>query len=142
MQSFESTALINARSSTVWDIITDAGNLTVWESGITWIDGELRNGGTIRIKALWGKERPIRVRVQQLPGQVMTWKAGTPLGLLTRTRTFILTPQEGLTRFRVTDEFRGPLVRLADGTVPDAGQGLNDYVDAVKKRAELLDRTI
>ena len=142
MQSFESAALINARSSTVWDIITDVGNFTVWESGITWIDGELRNGGTTRIKTLWRKERPIRVRVQQLPGQVMTWKAGTLLGLLTRTRTFTLTPQEGLTRFRVRDEFRGPLIWFTDGTVPDAGQGLNDYVDAVKKRAELLDRAI
>lgn len=35
MQSVEAEALIDAGSSTVWDIITDAGNDTVWNSGIT-----------------------------------------------------------------------------------------------------------
>ena len=42
MQFFECEEPINARSSTVWNIITDAGNFTVWESGITWVDGEVR----------------------------------------------------------------------------------------------------
>jgi hypothetical protein len=49
MDYFASEALIGARASIVWEVITDAGNLTVWESGITAIDGELRHGGTIRI---------------------------------------------------------------------------------------------
>lgn len=35
MEYFASEALINARAPTVWDVITDTGNFTVWESGIT-----------------------------------------------------------------------------------------------------------
>jgi uncharacterized protein YndB with AHSA1/START domain len=73
VEYFESEALINARASTVWEVITDAGNLTVWQSGITAIDGELRNGGTIRIKTTDGGGRILRFRVQQMPGEVMIW---------------------------------------------------------------------
>ena len=47
MKSYESRTLIDARKCTVWDVITDGGNFTVWNSGITHIAGELRHGGTI-----------------------------------------------------------------------------------------------
>lgn len=138
---FESEALINARASTVWEVITDAGNLTVWESGITAIDGELRNGGTARIKTSDGRVLWTRIRVQQIPGEVMTWTSGLPLGLLRRTRTFTLSPQAGLTHLTIKEEVSGPLMKLLGNTSPDTAQTLNDYVGAVTKRAELLDRS-
>ncbi len=140
MEYFESGALINARASTVWEVITDAGNLTVWESGVTAIDGELRNGGTVRIKTTDGG-RTLRLRVQQMPGEVMTWTSSLPLGLLKRIRTFRLSPQAGLTHLTVKEEVSGPMVRLLGNTLPDTAQTLNDYVGAVTKRAELLDRS-
>ncbi|MCU1517179.1 MAG: hypothetical protein JWQ75_1900 [Pseudarthrobacter sp.] len=62
MQPFESEEPVNARSSTVWGIITDGGNLTVWESGITWIGGEIRNGALIRIRTTRGGGRTYRTR--------------------------------------------------------------------------------
>jgi uncharacterized protein YndB with AHSA1/START domain len=108
VEYFESEALINARASTVWEVITDAGNLTVWESGITAIDGELRNGGTIRIKTTDGGGRILRFRVQQMPGELMIWTRGLPFGLLKRIRTFTLSPQAGLTHLTVKEEVSGP----------------------------------
>ena len=110
--SVEAETLINARSSTVWDIITDARNYTVWESGITHIRGELRNGGTIRIRTHTGGNRTFRLRVQQMPGEVMTWTQGLPLGLLTGVRTFTLEPVGGMTHLLVKEEFTGPLCGL------------------------------
>jgi hypothetical protein len=92
MKSVEAEALINARSPTVWDIITDAGNYTVWDSGITHITAELRNGGTIRIRTRTGGNRTLRLRVQQMPGEVMTWTGGILLGLFAGVRTFTLDP--------------------------------------------------
>ena len=35
MKSYESKTLINARKCTVWDIITDGGNYTVWNTAPT-----------------------------------------------------------------------------------------------------------
>lgn len=81
MQILEAGILINARSSTVWDVITDASSYTVWDSGITEIDGDVRNGGTIRIRTTTSGNRRYRLRVEQIPGEVMTWTGGLPLGL-------------------------------------------------------------
>ena len=78
MDSFEAEALINARPSIVWDVITDAGNYTVWDSGVTAIDGEIRNGGTIKIRTRNGGARVFRLKVAQIPGEVMTWTGDCP----------------------------------------------------------------
>lgn len=140
--SVEAGTLINAWSSTVWDIITDARNYTVWESGITHIRGELRNGGTIRIRTHTGGNRTIRLHVQQMPGEVMTWTQGMPLGLLTGVRTFTLEPVGGgMTHLSVKEEFTGPLCGLLLWEfVSDTQQAFIDYVTAVRKRAEILSR--
>ena len=140
MEYFASEALISARASTVWEVITDTGNLTVWESGITAIDGELRNGGTIRIKTPDAGGRSLRVRVQQRPGEVMTWTSRLPLGLLKRIRTFTLSPDAGRTRLTVKEEVSGPLAVLVRNTSQDPTQFLDDFVQAVTSRAELLER--
>jgi uncharacterized protein YndB with AHSA1/START domain len=137
---FESETSINAPALTVWEVITDAGNLTVWESGITAIDGDLKNGRKIRIRTTAGGKRTFRVHVQQLQSQVMTWTGRLPLGLLKRTLTFALTPQKELTRLRVTEELQGPLVALLRKASADRAQPLNEYVSAVKSRAELFAR--
>jgi hypothetical protein len=141
VEYFKSEALINARTSTVWEVITDAANLTVWESGITAIDGEIRNGGSIRIETADGGQRIRRFRVQQMPGQVMTWTSALPLGLLKRIRTFTLSPQAGLTRFTVKEQISGHLAPFLGNTRPDTAKTLNDYVGAVTQRAELLERS-
>lgn len=141
IHSVEAETLINARSSTVWDIITDARNYTVWESGITHIRGGLRNGGTIRIRTHSGGNRTLRLRVRQMPGEVMTWTQGLPLGLLTGVRTFTLDPQGGMTHLRVKEDFTGPLCGLLLWEfVSDTQQAFIDYVSAVRKRAEILGR--
>ncbi|HEX9089386.1 MAG TPA: SRPBCC domain-containing protein [Arthrobacter sp.] len=138
MKYFEAETLINAGDSTVWEIITDGGNFTVWDSGITRIDGELRNGGTIRVRTRTGGNRTFRLRVQQIPGEVMTWTGGLPWGLFKGVRTFTLTPHGGMTHLRVREEFTGPLLVPLWNTVPDLERAFTDYVSAVKKRAELL----
>jgi uncharacterized protein YndB with AHSA1/START domain len=137
---FQSETLINAHASTVWNVITDAGNLTVWESGITTIDGELKHGAKIRIRTTAGGKRTFRFQVRQLPREVMTWTGGLPFGLLKRTRTFTLTPEKTLTRLRVTEELKGPLTVLDRKTSAEMMQALSDYVSATKSRAELFAR--
>lgn len=136
MKIYEAEATIYARSSTVWDIITDDGNYTVWDSGITRIEGQVRNGGTIRIRTRAGGNRTFRLRVQQVPGELMTWTGGLPLGLARGVRTFTLSPHGGKTHLRVTEEFSGPLLDLMRR--PAMGQDCTGYINAVKERAELI----
>ena len=140
LKSYESKTLINARKCTVWDIITDGGNYTVWNSGITHIDGELRHGGTIRVRTPSGGNRMFRIRVRQIPGEVMTWTGGMPFALFKSVRTFTLTPDGGKTLLHVRQDFAGPLQGLLWNAVPDIEKTFAEYLSAVKKRSELLSR--
>jgi hypothetical protein len=142
VRSSESETLINARPSTVWEILTDTSNVTVWESGIAAIEGEMRDGGTIRITMNGDERRGPRMRVQQLPGELMRWRAALPLGLLHRTFTVSLSPEGGQTRLRITHELGGLLSPFAGQGMPASADSLETFVEAVRKRAELLDRHI
>lgn len=76
--------------------------------------------------------------MEQIPGEVMTWTGGLPLGLYKNVRTFTLSPQAAMTHLRVTDEHTGPLAGLLAEPVPDAQRSFARYVQAVKARAELF----
>lgn len=132
-----SEVLINARFSTVWDVLTDSGNMTVWNSGVTEIDGDLRDGETVRITTL-RQGGPVRARVRQDTGGVMTWTSALPMRLLRVVRSFSLIPDLGRTLLKVTVEASGPLLRWSS---PATQQDLDDFVAAARHRAELLDRT-
>ncbi|WP_190243212.1 SRPBCC family protein [Arthrobacter globiformis] len=132
-----SEVLINARLSTVWDVLTDSGNMAVWNSGVTEIEGDLRDGETVRITTL-GHDRPVRARVRQDTGEVMTWTSELPMRLLRVVRSFSLIPVSGRTLLKVTVEASGLLLRWSS---PATQQDLDDFVAAARHRAELLDRT-
>ncbi|SDL90586.1 hypothetical protein SAMN04487913_11744 [Arthrobacter sp. ok362] len=68
----------------------------------------------------------------------MILTGGLPLGLFTGVGTFTLDHQGGMTHLRVKEEVRGPLRGLLWKATPDTRQDLIDYVNAVKKRAEIL----
>ena len=138
MALIKSQRLINACRSTVWDIITDARNFTVWDSGITAVSGRIRNGGTIIFRTLTGGRRSFRVHVEQIPGEVMTWTRAVSPGLGKSVRTFSLSRHDGMTRLRVWDENRGPLRGLIRSPFSATNQDLDDFINAVRKRAELL----
>jgi hypothetical protein len=137
MTPMESQHLINARGSTVWDIITDSGNLAVWDSGIASVSGVIRNGGVIRVRTRHGG-RNLRVRVEQIPGEVMTWTRTVPPGLGATVRTFVLSQRGGMTLLLVRDEARGPLRGVIRSPFSSTQRDLDEFVDAVRKRAELI----
>ncbi|WP_026554471.1 SRPBCC family protein [Arthrobacter sp. 35W] len=138
MESFAAEALINADCSTVWDIITDEGNYTLWPSGIVWIEGEIGHGSTIRIRTANGGRRTLRVHVHQIPGQEMIWTGGMPLGLFTGVRTFTITAQDRMTHLHVREDFSGLLLPLVRKTTSGQGHFCTEYVNAVKARAEMF----
>lgn len=56
----------------------------------------------------------------------------------TAVRTFVLTPQAGMTSLLVRDEIRGPLRGIMRSPLGAREDELNDLVVAIKQRAELL----
>ena len=138
METSEAETLILADAGTVWEIITDAGNYQVWDSGITDVSGAICHGGRIRVRTRDGGKRTFRLRVSQVPGQLMTWRGGLPLGLLQVERTFTLTDYTGITHLSIRDTASGPLRGLVRKTMPDSEPAQARYAAAVKFRAELL----
>lgn len=138
METSEAESLILAGAGTVWDIVTDAGNYPVWDSGISNIIGAIRHDSRIRIRTRNGGKRTFRLQVSQIPGQHMTWSGGLPLGLLKVVRTFTLTDHTGFTHLSIRDTAGGPLRGLVRKTAPGSDPALTAYVEAVKFRAELL----
>jgi hypothetical protein len=134
---FQSEVLINARASTVWHVLTDGTNFGVWESGILEVDGPLRAGDTVHITPV-GLRRPVKLRVQQIDGEMMSWKRSLPFGLWARTRTFTLTPEVARTRLAVTEDHRGLLLPFSKH--PEADPFLDRFTEAVRARSEILDR--
>ena len=138
MKSFAAETLILASAGIVWDIITDAGNYPVWDSGITDIKGEIRNRARIRVRLRIGGKRAYRLRVRQVPGRRMTWTGGLPLGLLRVERAFTVTDYTGITHLTVRDTARGALQWLVRRSAPAADPAVSGFTDEVKFRAELL----
>ncbi|MDN4643340.1 SRPBCC family protein [Arthrobacter sp. PsM3] len=134
MDCLEAHTLIDAGNSAVWEILTDSGNFPVWDSGIIAISGEVRNGGTIKIRTR--ARGRTRLRVEQVPGKVMTWTSGAP-PWYSFVRTFILTPEAGMTRLTVKDEL-GPLGRLVGSPWAVTTEILTGFTAAAKQRAEIL----
>jgi len=138
MESSAAEDLILGGAGTVWDVITDAGNYPVWDSGVAEVSGAISDGGRIRVRTRDGGKRTFRLRVHQVPGLLMTWSGGLPLGLLKVVRTFTVTDHTGITHLAVRDTASGPLRGLVRKTLPGAETALHGYVAAVKFRAELL----
>ncbi|MFF1252594.1 SRPBCC family protein [Pseudarthrobacter sp. NPDC058329] len=138
MKSFEAQALILAAPGAVWDVLTDTANFAVWDSGITAVSGDLRHGGTIRVRTGGSGRRRLRFRVTLIPPTSITWTRRLPLGLGKIALTVALADHGGFTHLTVMETTKGAPPRLFDGTGADTDRILQAFVDAVKFRAELL----
>lgn len=78
------------------------------------------------------------MHVEQIPGEVMTWTRALAPGLGTSVRTFALTRHDGMTLLLVRDEITGPLGGRIQSPFSSTKQDLEDFVNAVKNRAEIL----
>jgi hypothetical protein len=137
MDMFPAGALILASSDIVWEILTDAGNYPVWDSGLAEVDGQIRDGSLIRVRTTDHDKTSRRLRVRHNCTDRMTWTWRMPLGLLTVVRTFTISNHSGFTRMIVHDTARGPLAPAVRQRL-HAAYPVSRFVDEVKFRSELL----
>lgn len=137
MKSYEASTTIDAAPPTVWAILTDAPGYSRWDSGVERVEGDIAPGEKIKV---WSKADPGRtfpvVVTEFAPDRKMTWTGGMPMGLLKGVRTFTLTPEAGETRFRMREEYTGPLLPLIWRSMPDLGPSFRQFADGLKARAE------
>jgi hypothetical protein len=128
---------IQAPAVVIWNLLTDAKGFPRWNSTITRIEGEIREGERLRLHVP-GTDRTFTPKVSGVvPDERMTWTGGfSPLfkGL----RTFELTPRaDGSTDFVMEERFSGLVLPFVRGSMPDFGPVFERYANDLKREAEL-----
>jgi len=127
---------INARAETVWALLTDAKDFPSWNSYVTGIQGEIREGERLRMHVP-GTDRAFTPKVSGVvPNRQMTWADG--FGPLFRgVRSFELSPcQDGSTDFTMQERFSGLLLPLFKSSLPDFGPVFEGWASDLKHEAE------
>lgn len=138
MESYESSARINAQPEAIWAILTDTASYATWDSGVVRVEGTIALGSTIKVYSKISPERAFPVKVTALePHRSMVWSGGMPLGLFKGVRTFTITADgDDAARFHMREEFTGPLLGMIWKSMPNLQPSFDQFTAGLKARAE------
>ena len=128
---------IRAPAARIWSLLTDARGFPRWNSTVTNVEGEIREGERLRLHVP-GTDRTFTPTVSGVvPDERMTWTGGfSPV--FKGVRTFELKRRDdGSTDFVMEEHFSGLMLPLVRGSMPDLGLVFERYADDLKREAEL-----
>jgi uncharacterized protein YndB with AHSA1/START domain len=128
---------IHADPGIVWALLTHASDFPRWNSTITSIKGEIREGGTVELKSILDEKRTFKLKIKEfVPEKRLVW--GDAMG----SRAYTLTPGEsGVTIFTMTEKIGGPLFPLFAGAIPSFDDVFERYAADLKREAETIQRS-
>jgi uncharacterized protein YndB with AHSA1/START domain len=128
---------IQASTDRVWALLTDAAGFPSWNSTVTSIEGDIKEGGALAMRVPVAGERVFKAKVSNVvPGRSMTWSDGMA-PMFKGVRTFTLTPNgDGSTVFQMKEEFSGLMLPMIKGSLPDFVPVFETYADDLKRAAE------
>jgi hypothetical protein len=137
MMEFQASTNIKASASTIWGILTNAGNFPNWEPNVTKVDGNIALGEKITVHTkISTRAFPVTVS-EFVPNKKMVWSSGMPLGLFKGARTFTLTEKgDGTVDVTTREVFGGLLLPIIGRTIPDLQPTFEQFAAALKKEAE------
>jgi uncharacterized protein YndB with AHSA1/START domain len=133
---------IHARPEIVWALLTDAADMPRWNSTMTSVEGPIALGQRLALRVKVAPERVFKPRVTELvaPSR-MVWSDGMA-PMFKGVRTFTLTPgPDGSTDFSMVEVFRGLMLPMIKGSLPDFGPPFEQYAADLKREAEARGRT-
>jgi hypothetical protein len=137
MKFYEASSTIAAAPEAIWAVLTDAPGYSRWDSGVQRLEGTVAPGEKLKVTSEVNPNRAYPVKVTRFePNRAMAWTGGMPLGLMKGVRTFSLTPENGVTRFTLREEFTGPMLPLIWRSMPDMQPSFDKFVTGLKARAE------
>ena len=127
---------IRANPGVIWGLLTDAGGFPRWNSTVSAIEGEIREGGRLRLHVP-GTDRTFTPTVSGVvPNVRMTWTGGFA-PVFRGVRTFTLRPLDDTSTDFILDEcFSGLLLPLLKRSMPDFGPVFRQFADDLKREAE------
>ena len=129
-------ANIRANATVIWRILTDANGFPRWNSTVSRIEGQIREGERLRLHVP-GTDRTFTPMVSDVvPNKRMTWTGGFA-PIFKGVRTFTLRPRgDGSTDFIMEERFSGLMLPLVKGSLPDFGPVFASYANDLKREAE------
>lgn len=129
-------ANVKASAETIWRLLTDAQGFPRWNSTVSAIDGQIRDGQRIRVHAP-GTTRTFTPRISHVvPERRMAWIGGRA-PFFKGVRVFVLTPRpDGSTDFAMKESFSGLVLPFAKRSMPDFGPVFRRYANDLKQEAE------
>jgi hypothetical protein len=131
------TINIRASADRIWRLLTDARDFPRWNSTVAGIDGDIREGGRLRVRVP-GTDRVFSPTVSGVvPNARMTWTGGFA-PMFKGVRTFALTPRadDGSTDFAMAEQFSGLMLPLIRKQLPDFGPVFTRYANDLRQEAE------
>jgi len=137
MRYHEIERVIRATPGEIWAVLTDAQRLADGSFSILKIEGEIVEGRTIKLWSEVDPKRAFPIQVSKcVPEREMVWQNGLPLGLFQGVRRFELTQVDGGTRFRMREDYTGPLAGLMVRLIPDLTPSFEKFADGLAKATE------
>ena len=127
---------VRARAERIWALLTDAPGFPRWNSTVTRIEGDIREGGKLTVHVP-GTDRVFTPRISGVvPNERMIWTGGfSPV--FKGVRTFELHPRpDGTTEFTMAERFSGLMIPLVRRSMPDFGPVFARYADDLRREAE------
>jgi len=130
------TVTVRASAGRIWGLLTDAQGFSRWNSTVTAIDGDIREGQQLRLHVP-GTSRAFAPRVMDVvPDSRMSWVGGfTPI--FKGVRTFELAPNaDGSTEFAMQERFSGLMMPFIKSSLPDFSPIFVRFASDLKREAE------
>jgi hypothetical protein len=127
---------VRAKPESLWNLLTDAKDFPRWNSTVTAIEGQIREGEQLRVHVP-GSERTFRPKVSGVvPCQRMKWTGGFA-PLFKGVRTFELkTRTDDSTDFLMEERFSGFMLPLVKSSLADFSPIFARYANDLKREAE------
>ena len=128
---------IQAEPAIVWALLTHASDFPRWNSTVTSMKGEIREGGTVELKSILDDKRTFKFKVKEFVTEKrLIW--GDAMG----SRVYTLNRGEGgSTHFSMTEKIGGPLFPLFAGAIPSFDEVFERYAADLKKEAETIQQS-
>ena len=127
---------ISADPAILWALLTRAADFPRWNSTVTSIKGEIKQGGTIELKSTLDEKRTFKLKIKEfVPEKRLVW--GDAQG----SRVYTLEKGSGGVHFTMSERIGGPLFPLFAGMIPSFDESFERFAADLKKEAETIHRS-
>lgn len=130
------TINIKASADRIMSLLTHAADFTKWNSTLISVEGQIKQGEKIKLVSKLDPKKTFNLTVSELTPTKMIWKDGFA-PMFSGVRTFSLTPQsDGTTDFSMVEVFKGIMLPMIKGSLPEFKPNFEQYALDLKTAAE------